>query len=129
MATFSQPVWLFAIDVLLVSRTFPAPSIEYSSKKAWVIPPFTSQFLIANAELPHPVRKGQRNLLLNQSRAIRCSSPSRSSGAETRSWPLWLYVIALMVVGMGGSIMLSHIVNRADWSATLFGKRLRVSSP
>ena len=37
MATFSQPVWLFAIVGWLVSMTF-LHEMEYSSKEAWVIP-------------------------------------------------------------------------------------------
>jgi len=132
MATFSQPVWLFAIVGWLVSMTF-LHEMEYSSKEAWVIPLFTFALLFAMPKLGGLVAPPLVRKVNEASFVIYLAHPLFFSVVDFVGWnvdlPLWLYVIALMVVGMGGSIMLSHIVNRADWSATLFGKRLRVSSP
>jgi len=129
IATFSQPIWLVAILTYLISMTF-LHDIEYSSKEAWVIPLFTFALLFAMPKLlgliaPPLVRK-----VNEASFVIYLAHPLFFSVVDFVGWhidiPLWLYVIALAGLGMGGSIMLSHIVNRADWSAMLLGKRLRV---
>lgn len=130
LATFSQPIWLIAILALLITMTF-LHAIEYSSKEAWVIPLFSFALLFAMPKLlgivaPLLVRK-----VNEASFVIYLAHPLFFSTVDLVGWnvdlPLWLYVIALIVVGMGGSILLSHIVNRADWSAMLLGRRLRVA--
>ena len=130
LARFSQPIWLVAIVVGLLYATF-LHEIEYSSKEAWVIPLFSFALLFAMPRLLGLVAPPLVRKVNEASFVIYLAHPLFFSAVDLAGWnvdmPLWLYVIALVVVGMGGSIMLSHVVNRADWSAMLLGKRLRVA--
>ncbi|MCC5978857.1 MAG: acyltransferase [Salinarimonas sp.] len=126
---FSRPIWLAALLVFLVYLTF-MHDIEYSSKESWIIPLFAFALLFAMPKLLGVVAPPLVRKVNEASFVIYLAHPLFFSAVDLVGWnislPLWLYVIALAVVGMGGSIILSHVVNRADWSAMLLGRRLKL---
>lgn len=104
--------------------------LEYSSKETWVVPLFIVALLWA---LPRLAGRRATALVrrINQaSFGIYLAHPLFFSVVDFVTWqvsvPLWAYVIALAVTGMAGSLLLNNLVNRADWSATMFGKQLAV---
>lgn len=124
----SHPGWLVALVLGIMWLTLEG-RLEYSSKESWVVPLFVLALIWAlprlrRLEAPPLIRK------VNQaSFGIYLAHPMFFSMVDLIvhkiAIPLWLYVITLAVVGMGGSILLNMIVNRADLASALFGKRLR----
>lgn len=126
---FSHPAWLFTMlaGIILLSLL---GQLEYSSKETWVVPLFILAALYGIPRLASvkPTRLVRR--VNEASFGIYLAHPMFFSMVDFMTWqvemPLWLYVLALAVVGMAGSILLNSLAAKADWSAILFGKKLRV---
>lgn len=129
---FAHPGWLLA---LLAAILFFAArgDLMFSSKETWVVPLFIVFMLWA---LPWLAGKVTTSLVMTinaSSFGIYLAHPLFFSVVDFVRWqvsmPLWLYVIALAVVGMAGSILLNRLANRADWSAMLLGRQLATARP
>lgn len=127
----SHPLWLLAILAGIIALTMRG-ELEYSSKETWVVPLFIFATFYAFPRLARIKATTLVRRVNEASFGIYLAHPMFFSVVDFITWqvdvPLWLYVIALMFVGMTGSILLNNVANRADWSATLFGKKLKVGN-
>lgn len=125
----SRPLWLVGLLLGIVYLTIEG-QLAYSSKETWVVPLFILALLCA---LPYLMNRRATPMVRMTNRAsfgIYLAHPLFFSVVDFINWqvpiPLWLYVIALLVVGVAGSLALNALVNRAEWSAVMFGKQLVV---
>ncbi|TDR50746.1 membrane-bound acyltransferase YfiQ involved in biofilm formation [Halomonas ventosae] len=127
---FSHPLWLVALLAGIVAFTLFG-ELAYSSKETWVVPLFIFSLLWAMSWLVGMKATPLVKKVNEYSFGIYLAHPLFFSVVDFVGWqvpiPLWLYVIALAVVGMSGSILLNRLANRAEWSGLLLGKRLRVA--
>ncbi|WP_373181943.1 acyltransferase family protein [Halomonas campaniensis] len=127
---FSHPAWLVATVAVIVAFTLRG-ELAYSSKETWVVPLFLFAALWAMGWLAGRPATPLVKKVNEFSFGIYLAHPLFFSMVDFVTWqvevPLWLYVPALAVVGMSGSILLNRLVNRAHWSGLMFGKRLRVA--
>lgn len=127
---FSHPGWLIAMVAGIVLFTLRG-ELVYSSKETWVVPLFILSLLWAMHWLAGKKATPMVKKVNEHSFGIYLAHPLFFSMVDFVTWqvalPLWLYVLALAVVGMGGSILLNNLANQADWSSMMLGKRLRVA--
>ena len=130
LVALARPRWLVALIGLVVLLSLPG-WLEYSSKEVWVVPLFLLFTLWIMGRLrgrpaPPLVRR------LNEfSFGIYLAHPMFFNLVDVldpgQRLPLALYVLALAVIGMAGSIAWNLTANRVQWGGLLFGKRLRVA--
>lgn len=130
LVALSRPRWLFALVGLVVLLSLPG-WVEYSSKEVWVVP----LFLLFTLWVMRTLRGRRAPLLVKRlnefSFGIYLAHPMFFNLVDLldsdQRLPLVLYLMALVMVGMAGSIVLNLAVNRLEWGGLLFGKRLQVA--
>jgi len=125
LVALARPRWLVALVGLVALLSLPG-WLEYSSKEVWVVPLFLLFTLwimerLRGRPAPPLVRR------LNEfSFGIYLAHPMFFNLVDVldpgQRLPLALYVVALAVVGMAGSIAWNLTANRVQWGGLLFGK-------
>lgn len=130
LSELARPRWLAAMVGVVVLLSLPG-WLEYSSKEVWVVPLFVLFALWAMQWLhgrPAPPLVRRIN---EASFGIYLAHPMFFSIVDVAGlylhFPLPLYAVLLVVVGLAGSIGLNLLANRLSWGGLLFGKRLRVA--
>ena len=130
MQQMARPVWLVLMVALIIAATF-AGWLAFSSKEVWVIPFFVLFTLCAMRYLagrPAPLWVRHINAY---SFGIYLAHPMffvlADLAVEPLSLPIGVYALALMAVGVVGSVGLNKLANTTTLGAMLFGKRLKVS--
>ncbi|MGM0572018.1 acyltransferase family protein [Marinobacter sp.] len=126
----SNPLLLLLFLAGVVAFTL-AGTLEYSSKETWVVPLFILALLWSLPRLAGRTATPLVKKVNQASFGIYLAHPLFFSVVDFVTWqvdvPLWAYVIALLVVGMTGSLALNYLANRSDWSAMMFGRQLKVA--
>ncbi|MFY0989063.1 acyltransferase family protein [Halomonas sp. C05BenzN] len=130
LVALARPRWLLALVGLVLLLSLPG-WLEYSSKEMWVVPLFLLFTLWVMGRLrgrPAPLLVRRLN---EYSFGIYLAHPMFFNLVDVldpgQRLPPGLYLLALVVVGLAGSIAWNRAANRLEWGGLLFGKRLRVA--
>ncbi|KPQ01598.1 acyltransferase [Marinobacter sp. HL-58] len=125
----TRPIWLIGVLAGILFFSLQG-QLEYSSKETWVVPLFILALLWSLPRLADRKATALVKRVNQASFGIYLAHPLFFSVVDFVTWhvsiPLWLYVISMVVVGITGSLLLNNLANRAEWSAVMFGKQLRL---
>lgn len=125
----SRPEALLAWLIMIAVFTWFG-RLEHSSKETWVIPLFILFTLVTLTRLRNVPATPLVKRINRYSFGIYLAHPMFFAMVdfvhEFVPFPLWLYCLLLVVVGMAGSIGLNWLANRIPGGGMLFGKTLHV---